>query len=113
MGAQWLEGVFLGSYRSSDSYITATENDICATPWSLRKKHQMEVVFQEEQPEKRPRFEAPTPQTLRIQHKDLAERVFIVACPQCEHNGHHGKSMQGFSHIAPCLQRLLDALMST
>ena len=73
----------------------------------------MEVVFQEEQPEKRPRFEAPIPQTLRIQHKDLAERVFIVACPQCEHNEQDGNSKHGFSHAAPYRRRLLDTFMST
>ena len=56
------------------------------TPLSLRDKYMTQIVVQEEQPEVRPRAEAPLPRAFWIQHTDLVDHGFSVACQQCEHN---------------------------
>ena len=92
MGSRWLEGVFLGYSRSSNTYIVATvdgvvnvrsiyrrpaENRwsfervarIAATPWSTRERPEVEVEFADnnaESAEARRRALAPLPQAFRI-----------------------------------------------
>ena len=113
MGSRWLEGVFLGYNRSSNSYIVATEagtvsarslyrrpianrwsleriSAIVATPWSLREKPDREVRLAENIEEQgtpaepRSREIADLPKAFRIDYKDLVEHGFIAGCPQCE-----------------------------
>ena len=139
MGGRWLEGVFLGYSRSSNTYTVATidgvanvrsiyrrpaENRwnfervarIAATPWSTREKPEVGVEFADknaESAEARGRASTPLPQAFRINYADLEEHGFTRECQQCEYNQFHRKSKTGLSHTATCRKRLLDALMTT
>ena len=142
MGSRWLEGVFLGYNRSSNSYIVATEagtvsarslyrrpianrwsleriSAIVATPWSLREKPDREVRLAENIEEQgtpaepRSREIADLPKAFRIAYKDFVEPGFSAGCPQCEHNELHQKSRGGVTHSDGCRQRMMDALMGT
>ena len=142
MGSRWLEGVFLGYNRSSNSYVIATEagtvsarslyrrpianrwsleriSAIVATPWSLREKPDREARLAENAEEQgtpaepRSREIADLPKAFRIAYKDLVEHGFTTDCPQCEHNELYQKSRGGFMHTDGCRKRLMDALMST
>ena len=139
MGGRYLEGVFLGYSRSSNTYVVATvdgvtnarsiyrrpaENRwnfervarITATPWSTREKPEVEVEFADKKAEPadaESRTMNPLPQAFRINYSDLEEHGFTRECQQCEYNQFHRKSRPGLSHTATCRKRLLDALMST
>jgi hypothetical protein len=101
MGAKWLEGVFLGFGRSSNSYIIGTDDGVVnartiyrrpsenrwnldrvsrltATPWSTRDKSDATVSFKDATPEeeaKQKQIEA-VPKAFRINYSDLIKHGF-------------------------------------
>ena len=139
MGTRWLEGVFLGFNRSSNTYIIATEDGVesCrslyrkpienrwmaerilqlkSTPWLLRERAEPQLETRETATRTEPnapRREGPMPRAFRITHADLQEHGFSEDCPQCRHNEVFGKSKEGHAHTDECRRRFLDRFMST
>ena len=111
MGAKWLEGLFLGFSRSSNSYMIGTEDGVVAarsiyrrpaanrwsvdrvtsltaTPWSVRDKADVTVSFQDAptEEERRSKRIEDVPKAFRINHGDLVRHGFMEGCPQCDYN---------------------------
>ena len=108
MGTQWLEAIFLGFHRSSNTYILGTENGkieartitrrpedqrwsadglakLKATPWSTRERAEPHVRFREEPTERDDRPAVPPPQALRklrINKKGLEAHGYTEGCAQ-------------------------------
>ena len=138
MGTKWLEGLFLGFSRSSNSYMIGTEDGVVAarsiyrrpaanrwsvdrvtsltaTPWSVRDKADVTVRFQDAptEEERRSKRIEDVPKAFRINHGDLVKHGFTEGCPQCDYNTVHKKSKAGISHTNACRKRMLEALMDT
>ena len=138
MGTKWLEGIFLGFSRSSNSYTICTDDGVTharsiyrrplenrwvpdrtmsltATPWLIRNKADVTASFPDVAGEEAPaprRIES-MPRAFRINYQDLVTHGFTDGCPQCEHNARHQTGKKGTTHTQACRQRMLDALMST
>ena len=119
MGTKWLEGIFLGFGRSSNSYIIGTQDGVVAaraiyrrplenrwsvdratsltaTPWSVREKSDPTASFkdapsEEEKEQEKKRIES-VPKACRINYSDLMKHGFVRDCPQCDHNAVSKKS---------------------
>ena len=109
MGTRWLEGVFLGFNRSSNTYIVATEDGVVSrrtlyrkpienrwmagrvlqfksTPWSLRERAQPQPETRETTTRTEPKIhrrEGPLPKAFRIIHAEPQEHGLSEDCPQC------------------------------
>ena len=138
MGTKWLEGIFLGFSRSSNSHLVGTNEGVVtarsiyrrpaasrwsvdratgltATPWSIRDRSDATVSFRDaptEEEKKDKRIEA-VPKAFRINYGDLVKHGFTEGFPQCDHNAIHKKSKPGVSHTKTCRERMLETLMGT
>ena len=135
MDTRWLEGVFLGFNRSSNTYVVATDDGVVScrslyrkpienrwaaerimqlksTQWTLRKRAQLQALLRSAPAPSgdppAPRTEGPLPKAFRISYNGLVEHGFLQGCPQRDHNVAHGRSQDGMSHAAECRASLLD-----
>ncbi len=140
MGTGWLEAIFLGYKRSSNSYILATKDgittarslarrpmanrwcepalsEIKATPWSERERSDVKVRFEEaataqDDPVGPPDAEK-TFRRFRINKSDLTTHRYTEGCEQCEHTERYGQSKGGIGHSDACRARILEAIRQT
>jgi hypothetical protein len=135
MGTRWLEVIFLGFSRSSNTYTICTDDGITkarsvyrrplqnrsvsdrtmsltATPWSERSKADVSASFPDVANEEAaaPRRIETMPRAFRINYQDLVNHGFTDGCPQCEHNARHQKSRKGDTHNQACRALMLEAL---
>ena len=138
MGTKWLEGIFLGSSRSSNTYTICTDDGITharsiyrrplenrwisdrtmsltATPWSTRSQADATATFPDVPSEETPatRGVEAMPRQFRINNPDLEKYGFTDGCPQCEHIARYKKGKKGTTHTQICRTRILDAMMGT
>ena len=109
MGTKWLEGIFLGLGRPSNSCMVGTDDGVVAartvyrrplenrwpvdritrliaTPWSLRDKSDATASFNDVPPEEekdKKRIES-VPKASRIKYSDLVKHGVTDGCPQCD-----------------------------
>ncbi len=135
MGTRWVEAVFLGYHRSSNTYIVGNADGIKmarsiarrpmperwsadalvqvqATPWSMHES-QVRVRFQDPvAPAEGPPRQEPTPaiRRMRINKTDLETHGYTDGCPQCTHTRRYGGAKPGGTHTAACRARLVEAI---
>ena len=138
MGTKWLEGIFMGYNRSSNTYrVIGKEGldsprslmrrpepdrwsadklaEIKATPWSERQIPDLTVRFDEAATKVDPTATAaPTaPREFRINQSDLDQHGYTDGCPQCAHIQRYGRTRPGGRHTERCRGRVREAVGAT
>jgi hypothetical protein len=132
IGTKWLEAVFLGYHRSSNSYVVGAQAGITsarslqrkpiadrwnsedlaairATPWSRSDKPQDEANFDEPAttaPDPVHEAAVPLPRKMKITQAHLEKYGYIKNCRQCDHIVRYGSNKGGLPHSDTCRARI-------